>query len=141
MNTHPIFSTLMNKLTVSLLSVAVLYSVSAITPVLVGDVQAAESRSEQDKEIKKPVKKLSSKKRRVKRAQTMRPKIFKKLDKVRELADAKDYDGAVIALQSIEKIRRNSYETAMTHNMFAYVYFNQENYAKAVAAYRQVIGG
>lgn len=83
--------------------------------------------------------KAEKKKRRVRRAQTMRPKIFKKLDKAREMADKKDYQGALNALTAMEKIRRNSYEKAMTWNMVAYVNFSRENYAEAADAYQQVL--
>lgn len=81
------------------------------------------------------------KKKRVRRAQTMRPKIFKKLDRVRELVDEKDYESAASKLESISKIKRNSYEVAMTWNMHAYMYFNQENYTQAAEAYEKVISG
>ena len=85
--------------------------------------------------------KKTVKKKRVRRAQTMRPKIFKKLDKVRELSDAKDYDGAASVLESLSKVKRNSYEVAMTWNMHAYMHFNQENYAAAAKAYEKIIAG
>jgi tetratricopeptide (TPR) repeat protein len=85
--------------------------------------------------------KKTVKKRRVRRAQTMRPKIFKKLDKVRELSDAKNYDGAASVLESLSKVKRNSYEVAMTWNMHAYMSFNQENYAAAAQAYEKIIAG
>lgn len=81
------------------------------------------------------------KKKRVRRAQTMRPKVFKKLDKVRELSDAKDYEGAISALESLSKMKRNSYETAMTWNMYAYMYFNKEDYGSAAEAYEKIISG
>ena len=90
------------------------------------DTQASEQKAEK-------------KKRRVRRAQTMRPKIFKKLDKAREMADNKDYDGALAALEAMEKVRRNSYEKAMTWNMVAYVHFNREDYAAAADAYKEVL--
>ncbi|WP_028294752.1 tetratricopeptide repeat protein [Oceanobacter kriegii] len=77
--------------------------------------------------------------KRVRRSATMRPQIFKKLDGARELADQKQYAEALEELQDLEKRRRNSYETAMTHNMYAYVYFNQEKYKEAAAAYENVI--
>jgi tetratricopeptide (TPR) repeat protein len=76
---------------------------------------------------------------RVRRSATMRPVIYKKLDGARELADAKKYKEALEELQSLEKRKRNSYETAMTYNMYAYVYFNQEKYKDASAAYEQVL--
>jgi tetratricopeptide (TPR) repeat protein len=83
----------------------------------------------------------TEKKKRVYRAQTMRQRMFEKLDKVRELTDAKEYSAAASNLESIGKIRRNSYETAMTWNMHAYMHFNQENYSAAAEAYEKIIVG
>ena len=114
-----------------LLSACVLFTATAVTPLTVPQAHA-ESQAQEAKEQKK-------KKRKVRRAQTMRPKIFKKLDKARELADNKEYDAALEALQAMEKIRRNSYEKAMTWNMVAYVEFNREKYDAAVNAYREVL--
>lgn len=79
--------------------------------------------------------------KRVRRAQTMRPKIFKKLDKVRELTDNGKYPEAESTLASIANIKRNSYEVAMTWNMQAYMHFNQENYRAAAEAYEKIIAG
>ena len=81
------------------------------------------------------------KNKRVRRAQTMRPKIFKKLDKVRELTDNGKYPEAKSTLAAITNIKRNSYEVAMTWNMHAYMHFNQENYRAAAEAYEQIIAG
>ncbi len=78
-------------------------------------------------------------KRKVRRAQTMRAKIFKKLDNIRELADTKQFPAALEALTALQKVRRNSYEKAMSWNMLAYVQFSQENYAEAIEAYEQVL--
>lgn len=97
-------------------------------PVAVQHAVAAEDASEQ-----------KAQKRKVKRSATLRPQIFKKLDAARELADQKKYSDAIDELKSLEKRRRNSYETAMTHNMYAYVYFNQENISGAIKAYQDVL--
>jgi tetratricopeptide (TPR) repeat protein len=113
-----------------------------VSPVVLAETTATATESSNvnsnsvsgDKEVVK-------KKKRVRRAQTMRPKIFKKLDKVRELSDAKDYEGATSALESLSKMKRNSYETAMTWNMYAYMYFNKEDYGSAAEAYEKIISG
>lgn len=77
--------------------------------------------------------------RRVRRAQTLRPVIYEKLEQARLQADEDDYQGALATLTSLEKRRRNSYETAMTHNMFAYIYVNQDQLALASERYQQVV--
>ena len=119
---------------------------SIILSVLVSQTLNAEALSTNQKQnsnfqADKSQAKKTVKKKRVRRAQTMRPKIFKKLDKVRELVDAKDYESAASKLESIAKIKRNSYEVAMTWNMHAYMHFNQENYSQAAIAYEKVISG
>jgi tetratricopeptide (TPR) repeat protein len=114
--------------TALLVSVCLFFGL-ALTPV-------SSAQAEQVKSAEPSVKKS---KRKVRRAQTMRAKIFKKLDHARELSDNKQYDQALEALELVKKIRRNSYETAMTWNMVAYVYFNQEHYDQAISAYQQVL--
>ncbi|MGM0563457.1 MAG: tetratricopeptide repeat protein [Pseudomonadota bacterium] len=93
----------------------------AVVPVVGSEVHAAEQNS------------------RVRRTPTLRPNIFKMLDRARELADEQNYSEAEGQLKKLEQIRRNSYEEAMTWNMYAYVYFNQEKYAQAAQAYEKVI--
>ena len=111
---------------------AMVLVVTFATAVPVTQVQAAQTEQAEKKAEKK-------KKRRVKRAQTLRPKIYKKLEAARVLADEKKYDEALETLTALEKRKRNSYEKAMTHNMFAYVYFNQENFDAAIQSYEQVV--
>jgi len=111
-------------ISVLLLSVFV-FGVTSVTPITVNKAFA------EDKEQSKP--------RRVKRAQTMRPAIYKKLDNIRQLADEKKYDEALEYAKKVEDIPRNSYEKAMTWNMVAYVEFNRENYSAAVKAYKNVL--
>lgn len=122
-------STFLNAFALGVLAMALTLS----APAGLQSAQAANSDSQASEQ------KAEKKKRRVRRAQTMRPKIFKKLDKAREMADNKDYDGALSALKAMENVRRNSYETAMTWNMVAYVHFNQEDYAAAADAYKEVL--
>lgn len=119
-----------------MLTVCVFYMATAVTPLTVPSVHAEGKQTKAQASDQAQAKK---KKRKVRRAQTMRPKIFKKLDKARELADNKQYDDALSALKAMEKIRRNSYEKAMTWNMVAYVEFNREKYDAAVKAYREVL--
>lgn len=107
------------------------FALSAALPGVSAPAQAADDKSSQNAEKKS--------KRRVKRSATLRPKIFKKLDAARALADEKKYSKAIEELKSLEKRKRNSYEKAMTHNMYAYVYFNQEKYKSAAAAYEKVL--
>mgnify|MGYP005996821043 CR=1 FL=1 len=120
------------------LSSCVLFTATSVTALTVPNAHAESSNTSTDAQTQAN-KKTVKKKRKVRRAQTMRAKIFKKLDKARELADNKQYDEALAALQAMNKVRRNSYEKAMTWNMVAYVEFNRENYDEAVKAYTEVL--
>ena len=114
----------MKKTMVIMLAGVLSYGVLPLLPVTSLSAQAAEDENAG---------------KRVRRTQTLREVIYKKLDAVRALADEKKYDEALKDLAAVDKIRRNSYEQAMTHNMYAYVYFNKEDYAGAIKAYEQVI--
>lgn len=119
------------KQPVAVLMTAVLaYGASMLAPAAAW----SQSKDQQAEEQSSP-----AEKKRVRRAQTLRPHIYKKLDAARALSDEKKYAEAIEALNAVEKIKRNSYEQAMTHNMFAYVYFNQEDYKNAIGAYKNVV--
>ena len=76
--------------------------------------------------------------RKVKRSQTMRPVVYKKLEAIQKLADEKNYASADKKLAAIQKMKRNSYEQAMTWNMVAYISFNQQQVDKAIKAYNEI---
>ncbi len=77
---------------------------------------------------------------RVRRTQTLRPVIYEKLEKAREQMDGGDAEQALQTLNKLSERKRNSYETAMTHNMFAYVYSTTEQFGKATAEYEAILG-
>ncbi|QQD20917.1 hypothetical protein GJQ54_03630 [Oceanospirillaceae bacterium ASx5O] len=116
----------MKRLCSVLLTGVLAYTGTSAVPLLTPETQA----QEQSSQASKP---------RVRRTQTLRPQIYQKLDEVRALADEKKFSEAQDRLDALEKIRRNSYEQAMTHNMAAYLAFNKEDYAGAIKAYEQVI--
>ncbi|MBQ0731777.1 MAG: tetratricopeptide repeat protein, partial [Oleispira antarctica] len=135
-----------NKLTPSktlsrLILTTVIAMFAAHSPTVLSEVNSNNSNAGAQEHASAVEDKKTIKKKRVRRAQTMRPKIFKKLDKVRELTDTKKYSEAASTLKSISSIKRNSYEIAMTWNMHAYMHFNQENYSAAAEAYEKIIAG
>lgn len=103
------------------------YGLSASVSPMISGVHAAEGSASSTNES------------RVRRTPTLRPQIFTRLDNARALADEENYADALSDLQGLQRMRLNSYETAMLQNMFAYVYFNQEQYAAAIEAYEQVV--
>lgn len=95
------------------------------------EAQTPELQSENEDQDKSPT--------RVRRTQTLREVVYEKLEEARNFADEGQFDQAMESLQRLEKRKRNSYERAMTHNMVAYVYSAQEDYANAILAYNDVI--
>jgi tetratricopeptide (TPR) repeat protein len=119
---------------VSALSLAILLASSVVAEEL---PEAAPSPAETGSEAAAPA--AAEGGPRVKRTQTMRPEIYKKLEAVREQADKSAFADAHSKLVAMDKLKMNSYEKAMVANLRAYTYFQQEEYAKVAAAYRQVL--
>ena len=69
----------------------------------------------------------------------MRPLVFRILEKAQTEIDNKNYAAGKDELDKLSKMSRNSYEKAMTYNVYAYFYFSQENYEKAIASYEEVL--
>lgn len=114
------------KLITAILGSLILSGSLSITPPFISKVQAEEA--------------AAATKSRVRRTPALRPVVYQRLDEVRQLADEKQYSSALDKLRALEKMPRNSYERAMTSNMYAYVHFSQERYAEAAEYYRQVLG-
>lgn len=71
--------------------------------------------------------------------QTIRPMVFRILESAQTKIDEKDYAGAKEELEKLSKMNRNSYEKAMTFNIYAYLYFSQEDYNSAIKSYENVL--
>lgn len=108
-------------------------------PLVLSKQEAAGEQSAASAEVSASEASAPVKKRRVRRAQTMSTKIYKKLDKVREYVDEKNYDDAKSLLARLEKTKRNSYEKAMTWNMEAYLHYNREDYTQAAQSYEKIV--
>lgn len=95
---------------------------------LIGVANAAE-----DKE-KKPEQKT-------RRTQALNNKVYEKLQAAQEAVEAKDYKAAFEELNDLKTGSKplNDYEMANVLNLEAYVYYAQENYTKALTAYKQII--
>ena len=119
----------MRKLPIALVMSALLGGVPLLA---VQSVSAAEESAENSQEE-------ASAGPRVRRTMTLREIVFEKPEEAQQAADAGNFDEALQTLERLEKRKRNSYERAMTHNMYAYVYSTQENYAAAIPEYAKVI--
>jgi tetratricopeptide (TPR) repeat protein len=81
--------------------------------------------------------------RETRRTPALRNKVYEKLAAAQEAAEAKDLNGAAEILDDMisagGKSALNSYELANVYNLYAFIYYSQENYAKALKAYEEVV--
>lgn len=95
----------------------------------------AESSSSKSKS-----KQSKSSKYKTRKAAAMSQKVFKKLQKIQELIDAKDFPAASKKLSELREARRLSpYEKAQAWNLSAYVLYLEEKYPEAIQAYQKVL--
>jgi len=92
--------------------------------------QSAEGQAEENQVDASP---------RVRRTQTLREVVYSQLEEARSQADEGEFEAALLTLERLERRKRNSYERAMTHNMYAYVYSTKEDYEAAIPAYEAVL--
>ncbi|MCZ6890462.1 MAG: tetratricopeptide repeat protein [Gammaproteobacteria bacterium] len=128
----------MNKLTTVIVASVVIAVTFGVVPVVPGigsePAYAAEKQSAADK-------KRAERKRKTRRVPTISEQTYRKLSEVQEAIDVEDLNLALEVLNDITKRRSryNANELGQIHNMYAYVYFNQENYAQAIKHYEQVV--
>ncbi len=82
-------------------------------------------------------------KRKTRRTPAIDAKLFKEMEKVQLAIEEKRYNDAIGILNALRdrtgKKALNPYELANLYNLYAFVYFTQEDYGKALDAYRNVI--
>lgn len=79
-------------------------------------------------------------KKPTRRIPTMSEQTYKKLAKVQELVDAKDFNGAIQEAQSMLGGRSlNENEKGQIHNMLGFAYFSKEDYRSAIRSYEAVV--
>lgn len=73
----------------------------------------------------------------------LRNEVYEKLAEAQELSENGDIAGATAVLDSLRdsqgKRALNSYELANMYNFYAFIYFQQEQYPKAIEAYKNVL--
>lgn len=81
--------------------------------------------------------------RETRRTPTLRNNVYEKLAAAQEAAEAKDLNGAAAILDEMiasgGKNALNSYELANVYNLYAFIYYSREDYAKALKAYEEVV--
>lgn len=84
--------------------------------------------------------KKEKEKKKKNKAPLISKKTYDRLTNAQELVEAKKYNEALAVLKKIEGMRRlNSTEKSQLWNFYAYIYFSQENYPKAITAYKTLL--
>lgn len=79
--------------------------------------------------------------RETRRTPALSNAVYEKLAEVQTLIEEKKYQQAISALNAMTggKNTLNSYELANIYNLYAFAYYSQENYDKALEYYKRVI--
>ncbi|MCG7535462.1 tetratricopeptide repeat protein [Pseudoalteromonas sp. OOF1S-7] len=78
---------------------------------------------------------------KTKRVPALREKVYSQLARAQKLADEGDVKGGLEVLDSIKERSgsMNSYEIAMMHNFYGFIYYNENQLDKAIASFEQVV--
>ncbi|MDP9140690.1 MAG: hypothetical protein M3O62_07880 [Pseudomonadota bacterium] len=106
---------------------------SGLLALLVAGGMAVASAADGDK--KKPVPPPT------KKTQVIRAETYKKMEVAQKAFEAKDYNGALAALNELKNAaaKLNDYERATLYNLYAAVYYAQDKTPQAIQAYQDVL--
>ncbi|CAH9065103.1 hypothetical protein PSECIP111951_03619 [Pseudoalteromonas holothuriae] len=78
---------------------------------------------------------------KTKRVPALREKVYSQLARAQKLADDGDVQAGLEALDSINErsSSMNSYEIAMMHNFYGFIYYNENQLDKAIASFEKVV--
>lgn len=113
----------------TLVALVVAVSFSSAQPFVVSSAYAAESDAQTKSEKK------------TRRTPALRAKVYAQLARAQKFADEGNIAEGLEALDNIQRksSSMNSYERAMMWNFYAFIYYNQENYAKAVEHFDKLV--
>ncbi|TMP74455.1 hypothetical protein [Pseudoalteromonas sp. S1608] len=83
----------------------------------------------------------AAEKQKTTRVPALREKVYSQLARAQKLADDGDSKAGLDALDSIQarSSSMNSYEVAMMHNFYGFIYYNENDLVKAIASFEKVI--
>jgi tetratricopeptide (TPR) repeat protein len=70
---------------------------------------------------------------------SMRESTYKELAKAQEASEAENYSEAIRILDKLSEDELNSYESSQALNLYAYIYYSQDNYPKAIQTYERLL--
>ncbi|MCU7553097.1 tetratricopeptide repeat protein [Alteromonas sp. ASW11-19] len=89
-----------------------------------------------------PEQELKASDKPTRRVPTLRSTVYEQLSRAQTAADEDgDVEEALSILKEVESkdYSMNSYERAMMHNFYGFIYYNDEQYEKALAEFEQVV--
>jgi tetratricopeptide (TPR) repeat protein len=114
----------------ALITAAFLLSGAVMLPGVDGVAMAADDKKKKDS--KAPMKGRQS--------ATLSKRVYELITEANEKVDAEDYDGALVLLNKIKELPKLSdYEKAQMYTFYGFIYFNAEQYDKAIGAYNNVL--
>jgi tetratricopeptide (TPR) repeat protein len=76
---------------------------------------------------------------KTKQAQAVSKEVYDQITKAQEAVDAKNYQGALRILESLQRKELTEYEQSNVLNYLGFVYYNMEQPAKAIEAYERML--
>lgn len=76
---------------------------------------------------------------KTRKTQAISAKVYEKLVKAQEAAEAKQYNQAVSILDGIRNSGIKGYDAASVYNVYGFVYYSQERYRQAIDSYKKVL--
>ncbi len=115
----------------SMLALVIAFSAGVVQPVVMSEAVAAEQEQTATKKVK----------HKTRRVPALRDKVYTQLSRAQKMVEEGKVAEGIAELENIEskKHSMNSYETAMLWNAFAFVYYKQEDYAKAVEFFVKLV--
>lgn len=79
---------------------------------------------------------------KTRKTQAISAKVYEKLAKAQEAAEAKQYDEAISILDALRRSRGDKlqgYDAASVWNVYGFIYYSKEQYRKAIDSYKKVV--
>lgn len=121
----------MKQLLPKLSVVAAVFTLS-VTPSIVPIADTGYAYAQEESEAKK---------RKTRRTPALRARVYEQLARAQKLGDEGDVDGAIGVLDKVnaKSASMNSYEKAMMYNFYGFIYYNAEDYDKAIESFSLVV--
>lgn len=113
-------------------------SIALLLSLLVGLAAVGRALAQEDAESEAE---RRSQSQQTKQAQAVSKEVYDRITKAQEMVDAKDFDGALRALNALyNPDKLTEYEQANVLNYIGFVYYNMEDVPNAIRTYEKMLG-